>query len=86
VIAGGYGIALLVVTDPILAGRTAPWQQASLIGWIKLAAAGFVVFAVGYAIFLTTARIAFGSTGISNRTGLVAALGAATVLVATIGL
>jgi hypothetical protein len=54
--------------------------------WWRLGAAGFVVFALGYAIFLTTARVAFGSTGISNRTGLVAALGAATVLVATIGL
>jgi hypothetical protein len=54
--------------------------------WVRLAAAGALVFTLGYAIFLTTARIGFSSSGPSNRTGLAAAMGAAAVVVAGVGL
>jgi hypothetical protein len=82
-----FGIAMgIVVFVFLMAVLKASERFAAARTWWRLAVAGLVVFALGYAIFLTTPRIAFGSTGISNRTGLVAALGAATVLVATIGL
>ena len=82
-----FGIALgMVVFVYLMAVLKGSGGFAAPRTWWRLAAAGFVVFALGYAIFLTTARVAFGSTGISNRTGLVAALGVATVLVATMGL
>jgi hypothetical protein len=53
--------------------------------WVWLGAAGIVVLALGYAIFLTTARIAFSSTGIANRVHAAGALGASIALVAALG-
>ena len=53
--------------------------------WAWLVAAGVVVFALGYGIFLTNGRILFSSTGISNRVSIVAAAGVAMIWVGLAG-
>ena len=45
--------------------------------WAGLLLGGIVVFALGYAIFLTNYNVQFTTTGIANRTAIVATLGAA---------
>ena len=47
---------------------------------------GVVVFALGYAVFLTTGRIILTSTGIGNRVGLVPSTGLAVLIVGVIGM
>jgi hypothetical protein len=52
---------------------------------VYLGVVGLGLFALGYAVFLTTDRIQFGSsTGVVNRTAIAAALGAAFVLTAAV--
>ncbi|MDP9022190.1 MAG: hypothetical protein M3N57_05700 [Actinomycetota bacterium] len=51
-----------------------------------LGVGGLTVFVLGYAIFFTTGRIGFSSTGIANRVSAVAAVGAAMAIVALIGM
>ena len=53
--------------------------------WLMLGLGGLIIFGLGYAIFLTTGRIAFSSTGIGNRTAIAGALGMAICLVAGAG-
>jgi hypothetical protein len=53
--------------------------------WTKIVMAGATIFLLGTAIFLTTRRISFWSTGIANRVWIAAALGAALVLVGASG-
>lgn len=50
-----------------------------------LGAVGLVVFALGYAIFLTNDRAGFSATGIANRVAIAAVVGVAIVWVAIIG-
>ncbi len=47
------------------------------IAWTRVIATGFVIFGLGYAIFLTTDQVAFHKTGVANRTSIAAALGVA---------
>lgn len=54
--------------------------------WGRLLLGGIVVFALGYAIFLTNYNVQFTTTGIANRTAIVAALGAAMGLAGGLGL
>jgi hypothetical protein len=53
--------------------------------WMMLILAGCVVFGLGVAIFLTTARVLFWSAGIANRVWIAAALGVALVFVGASG-
>jgi hypothetical protein len=53
--------------------------------WFKLGLGGLSVFALGYAIFLTTGRLSFSSTGIVNRIAIAGALGMAISVVAGVG-
>ena len=53
--------------------------------WILLVVAGCVAFSLATAIFITTRRVGFSSTGIGNRVWLAAALGAAAVLAGAAG-
>jgi hypothetical protein len=53
--------------------------------WSMLGLGGLSVFALGYAIFLTTGRISFSSTGIVNRIAIAGALGMAISVVAGVG-
>lgn len=53
--------------------------------WSRLVATGLLVMALGYAIFLSTGRIGFSSTGIGNRVHAAGALGVAVMLVAGLG-
>jgi hypothetical protein len=48
---------------------------------VRAVLAGFVIFGLGAAIFLTTGRVLFGSGGIANRVWIAAALGVALVAV-----
>lgn len=54
--------------------------------WGRLLLGGVVVFALGYAIFLTNFNVQFSTTGIANRTAIVATLGAAMSLAGGLGL
>jgi hypothetical protein len=54
-------------------------------GWLAVGLAGIVVFAAGYALTLITGRIGFSSTGILNRSSIVASIGVATTIVAVLG-
>jgi len=53
--------------------------------WILLVVAGCVAFSLATAIFITTRRVGFSSTGIGNRVWIAAALGAAAVLAGAAG-
>jgi hypothetical protein len=53
--------------------------------WLRLGLGGLIIFGLGYAIFLTTGRIGFSSTGIGNRTAIAGALGMAICMVAGVG-
>ena len=53
--------------------------------WMSLVIAGGLAFGLGIAIFFTTRRVGFSSTGIGNRVWLAAALGAAAVLTGAAG-
>lgn len=53
--------------------------------WAVLAAAGVVVFGLGYAIFLTNSAIQITPTGVGNRTAVAAGLGAAMVVAGGLG-
>ena len=53
--------------------------------YFKLMAVGVLVFASGYAIFLTNTNLEFATTGINNRVAVAAALGVAVLFVALIG-
>ena len=53
--------------------------------WLRLLAAGMVIFLLGYAIFIVSADITFESTSLANRVGIAAALGVALSFVAAAG-
>ncbi len=53
--------------------------------WMRLMLAGLLVFVLGYAIFLTNARVLFTSTGIANRVAIAAAAGVAMIWVGLAG-
>jgi len=55
------------------------------LAMLKLGITGFVVFGLGYAIFLTNYNVQFTPTGIGNRTAMAAALGVALSLVGALG-
>jgi hypothetical protein len=85
-LAAGSALALLVFA---YVGRLWRLRERPLLHvrtWLVVAAAGVGVFVLGYAVFLTTYRISFSSTGIANRAGIAGALGAAIVLVAALAL
>ncbi len=63
-------------------GRRERWVPGH---WAVLAGAGFVVFALGYAIFLTNSAIQITPTGVGNRTSLAAGLGLAMVVAGALG-
>jgi hypothetical protein len=54
--------------------------------WQCVLLSGVAVFALGYAIFLTNYNVQFTTTGIANRTAIVAALGAAMSITGGLGL
>ncbi|HET7694709.1 MAG TPA: hypothetical protein VFK57_03310 [Vicinamibacterales bacterium] len=75
-------VAILLYLAVVL--RSEPWPGRR--AWLLAAAAGVVVFALGYAIFLTNYNVQFTTTGIANRSAIAAALGAAMCLVGGVGL
>jgi hypothetical protein len=89
--AAGLVIALIVAlgTYRYLGAIPETWTRAdpAVLRWIhlRLAAVGLIIFVLGYAIFFTTGRIGFSSTGIANRVSAAAALGSAMVVLALAG-
>ena len=67
-----------------MVARRADWPPVRQ--WLALMLAGIVVFGLGYAIFLTNYNVQFTPTGIANRSAIGAALGAAMIIVGSIGL
>jgi len=63
--------------------RREPWPSVRV--WSALIPAGLLVFALGYAIFLTNYNVQFTTAGIANRSAIAAALGAAICIVGAIG-
>jgi hypothetical protein len=53
--------------------------------WVAVLVAGMIVFALGYAIFLTNYNVQFTAAGIANRSAIAAALGVAACLVGVAG-
>lgn len=85
------GIAVGVLLTTLVFGYVfrlarSPGQLLTPKGWLELALAGLAVFALGYAVFLTTVRILFTSTGIANRSTMAGTIGVAIVFVAVVGL
>jgi hypothetical protein len=73
-------IGLLVAVWLYRAEAVEPGSVARRLGF-KVAAAGLVVFFLGYAIFLTNANAYITATGIANRIAIASALGVALVFV-----
>jgi hypothetical protein len=81
------GVALALVVGLYLGGLG---RRDASIGWpvrvwLRLVAAGLLVFALGYGIFLSNARILFSSSGTSNRVAIAAAAGVAMIWVGLVG-
>lgn len=68
----------------VFAVRAARWPSPA--EWAAVILAGLVVFALGYAIFLTNYNVQFTAAGIANRSAIAAALGAALCLTGGAGL
>ena len=63
--------------------RGSPWPSPR--AWVAVLVAGVIVFALGYAIFLTNYNVQFTAAGIANRSAIAAALGVAACLVGVAG-
>lgn len=61
-------------------------KRAGNVSWLKMIGLGTIIFAAGYAIFLTTTEIRLTTVDHGNRTNIAAAIGVAFVFVGTIGL
>jgi hypothetical protein len=57
----------------------------SRANWLAVSVLGFIVFGLGYAVFLLTDHVAFTTTGVSNRTAIAASVGVAFSFVGLIG-
>ena len=53
--------------------------------YFKMMGFGFIVFVLGYSIFLTNSQVGFSPTGVYNRSAIAAALGVAISFVGVIG-
>jgi hypothetical protein len=80
---GLLGIAVTAYVWVTTARSPEPFPRGAT--WGRIVAAGVVVFASSYAIFLRTDRILFTSTGINNRVGIAGALGVAMVFIGALG-
>lgn len=83
-LAAAGGVALLVFF--YLRWNLRQPERLRQIAWNKVFAAGTVIFALGYAIFLTTDQVGFHKTGVNNRTSIAAALGVALCFLAAVAL
>lgn len=85
VIAAGALVASAMFGYLFALGHRSPVPLPTRKTWLKMAAAGFVIFLLGYCIFLINSRIIFTSTGINNRVAIAASLGSAVSIVAVFG-
>jgi hypothetical protein len=83
ILAAGVGVGVYAYLK-VATRRTAPgWG--TIRPYLRMIAAGIVVFLLGYSIFLVNARIQFTATGIGNRVAIAAAAGFAVALVGAFG-
>lgn len=80
-VAVGFAVAAFLYLW--FAVRGDPWPSPR--AWAAVIVAGLLVFALGYAIFLTNYNVQFTPAGIANRSAIAAALGAAACLVGAAG-
>jgi hypothetical protein len=85
VLAMSVAVGLSIFGYLLLISRPGRDLLSSRGAWLRLGLGGLIVFGLGYAIFLTTGRILFSSTGIGNRTAIAGALGMAISVVAGVG-
>ena len=78
------GLAAAALLFLYVVVRSSPWPSRQT--WTLTIVAGLIVFAAGYAIFLTNYNVQFTAAGIANRSAIAAALGAAMCLTAAAGL
>jgi hypothetical protein len=86
--AGTRGVALAAALGAALfwyLRAVAKAPQASPKGWLRMGVAGTFVYALGYAVFVTTERVGFSSTGIVNRVAAGATIGFSLTFVALMG-
>jgi hypothetical protein len=69
----------------LVVGRRSRAALPNRKAWLKIAVAGFVLFLLGYSIFLINARLIFTATGINNRVAIAASLGTALSIVGVFG-
>jgi hypothetical protein len=77
------GLALVVVTAYVYRVERAE-PETIRRGGVRLAAAGLVIMALGYAIFVVPTALSFSSASLGNRIRIAAALGTAPLLVGLI--
>lgn len=53
--------------------------------WWRLALGGLMLYALGYAVFAVSSRVAITPTGVANRVGAVAVIGVAVCMVGVLG-
>jgi hypothetical protein len=82
VLAAGVGVAVFAFLA-VERRRTDGWS--TIRPYVRMIAAGGIVFALGYSIFLVNARIQFTATGIGNRVAIAAGAGFAVALVGGFG-
>jgi hypothetical protein len=83
VLAAGVGVAVFAFLTVEWRRRTDGWS--TVRPYVRMIAAGAIVFVLGYSIFLVNARIQFTATGIGNRVAIAAAAGFAVALVGGFG-
>lgn len=76
------GVAVYVYLVSVTGRQPTGWPAAA---WGRMAAAGVGVYVLGYAIFATTGRVQFSSTGTANRVAAGAAIGVAVIVVSVAG-
>jgi len=84
IIVAGF-FALIILAYLTYVARQSQLTQPSRATWRVCILTGLVVFGFGYAIFLSTDRIAFSSAGLDNRVAIAAAIGVAFLFVGGVG-
>jgi hypothetical protein len=84
VMAGVVGLAVFVYLGRAARESGEPGRDTARV-WLMPLIAGPVVFALGYAIFLTNSAIQFTPTGVASRTAIGAAIGASLTFVGIAG-
>jgi hypothetical protein len=78
-------IGFVVFAYTMASMRAERWQMPGAFPWLRLAGAGIAFYALGYVVFLSTARFGISSSGIDNRINIGAAPGVTLLFVGLLG-